>query len=531
MRFSLAILTIAASTLLGLPTLAADKLAGASRAKAARQLANHIDERIEARLATEGVEPADIADDAEFFRRVWLHLAGTIPPVSEVRRFLADSSADKRERVVDELLSRPSFVRQFTTFWRRAWLPEADTDPVAQARVPALEGWLRRQLLEDRKYDEIVRELLTAPLPKSGAASASQMNDGENGPLAFLLAKDAKPENLAATASRAFLGVRLDCAQCHDHPFDRWKRDQFWGFAAFFAGLERGEQNQPSQASLLKELPDRRDLPIPDTERIVSAAFLDGSEPKWGSRSGRHVLADWITSPKNPYFARAAVNRLWGHFFGVGIVDPVDDFSPANAPSHPELLEDLAKAFTAHDDDVKFLIRAIIGSHAYQRSSRRTGDEASAQLFAAMTIQGFSAEQLVRSLSSVVGTDPSSPSPDPRIAFSTPDELSTLFLRPGESPTQRQTTILQALTLMNGPTTAAALDLQRASLLAAVVDFPALSARERIETLYLGTLSRFPGPEEVARLEAYLASASDSGKAYGDILWALLNSAEFGCNH
>lgn len=509
----------------------ADKLAGASRAKAARQLSTLIDERIEARLSAEQVEPAAIADDAEYFRRVWLHLAGTIPPVSEVRRFLADDSPDKRDRIVDELLSRPSFVRQFITFWRRAWLPEADTDVLVQARVPALENWLRQQLLAERRYDELVRDLLTVPIPKTAAAGAGRMNDTENGPLAFFLAKEAKPENLAASASRAFLGVRLDCAQCHDHPFDNWKRDQFWSFAAFFAGLERGDNDQPSQAGLLHEITDRHDLPIPDTDRIVGAAYLDGTEPKWKSRGGRQLLADWITAPKNPYFAKAAVNRLWGHLFGIGIIDPVDDFSPANAASHPELLEELAKAFIAQEYDVKFLLRAIIGSQAYQRTSRQPRNETSLQLFAHMPVQGLSPEQLVRSLAPIVGTEIPNATPNPQFAFVPPDEISTIFTRPGESPTQRQTTILQALTLMNGRATATALDVENGSLLAAVIDFPAMTVAERIETLYLATLSRPPRVEESSRLERYVAAAAEARAAYGDILWALLNSTEFGCNH
>jgi hypothetical protein len=498
--------------------LAADRPGTAPRANVVQQLSAVIDRRIAARLAAEQVEPAARADDAEFFRRAWLHLGGTIPPVSEVRRFLADASPNKRERAVDELLSRPSYVRQFATFWRRAWLPEADTDVMAQVRAPALETWLRQQLLDDRRYDDLVRQVLAAPIPR---ASAPQSTDG---PLAFFLAHDAKPESLAASVSRAFLGVRLDCAQCHDHPFDRWKRDQFWSFAAFFAGLE---PNSTGQSGLLKEFPDRHDLPIPDTERIVSAAFLDGTEPRWKSRGGRQVLADWIASPKNPYFARAAVNRLWGHLFGIGLADPVDDFSPANPPSHPELLDDLADAFVDQGYDVKFLLRAIVGSQTYQRTSRQPSGEAPPSLFASMPVQGFSAEQAARSLALIVGTEAVNQQPVAGVA----DELSSLLSRPGESPTQRQTTILQALALMNGRTTAAAINVQNGSLIAAIVDFPAMSPRDRIESLYLGTLSRPPREHELARLEAYVSGAADPAAAYGDVLWALLNCAEFGCNH
>src|SRR5207253_142828 len=153
-----------------------------------------------------------------------------------------------------------------------------------------------------------------------------------------------------------FLGVRLECAQCHDHPFARWKRDQFWSQAAFFvAGA--------------KPAADRPHVPIPGSQRVAHARFLDGTQPPWPSAlSPRQTLADWLVTPENPFFARAAVNRLWGHFFGIGLVDPVDDLTEANPPSHPELLDELASAFAAHQFDIKFLIRAILLSNAYQLS-------------------------------------------------------------------------------------------------------------------------------------------------------------------
>lgn len=530
-NFGRMIAVIGIFILVSQPVRAADKLAAQSRRKAVQKLSAQIDARINARLVAENVAASEMADDAEFLRRVWLHLAGTIPPVSDIRRFLADKSPDKREQIVEELLSRPTFIREFTTFWRRAWLPEADTDVMVQARVPTLENWLRERLLENRQYDDLVRELLSVNIPRSAAASVSQINDADNGPVAFFLAREAKPESLAASASRAFLGVRLDCAQCHDHPFDSWKRDQFWSFAAFFSGLERGNSNQPTQQDLLQETPDRHFLAIPETDRIVSAVYLDGTEPKWKSRGGRQLLADWITSPQNPYFAKAAVNRIWDHLFGIGIVDPVDDFSPANAASHPELLDDLAEAFIAQKFDVKFLLQSIIGSEAYQRTSRQTQDDVPVQLFSHMPVQGLSAEQLVRSLSLIVGSDGDQVLSMPRPLAAAPDELSTLFTRPGESATQRQTTILQALVLMNGRSTATALDVERGALLAAVTDFPVMSPQDRLETLFLATLSRFPRSEESSWMLKHLESESDSRSAYSDLLWVLINSAEFGCNH
>jgi len=501
------------------PACAADKPKAGTRAAAVRKVADRVDERIAARYSAAGIEPSPRSDDAEFFRRVSLHLSGSIPPVSDVRTFLADGAADKRETAIDRLLARPSYVRHFATIWRRAWLPDADIDPQVQTFAPSLEAWLRQQLVDDRRYDELVRELLSVPVAKTAAASQLAMNDGLSGPLSFLLAREAKPENLAAGVSRSFLGVRLDCAQCHDHPYDLWKREQFWSFAAFFAGLERGGGNQLTLAGGLYEVSDRRELMIPETNRLAAAVFLDGSEPKWRTQSGRQLLANWITARDNPYFAKAAVNRLWGHLFGIGLVDPVDDFSTANAPSHPELLDELTAAFIERNFDVKFLLKSLLMSDTYQRTSRQFSEDLPPALYASFAVQGLSAEELVRSLTLILGADQS------------PEELALRFSRASESPTQRQMMILQALTMMNGFATARAIDADQGALLAAVIDFPGQTPAECVETLFVATLSRLPSGMESQRCVQSVETANDSRRGLGDVLWALLNSAEFGCNH
>jgi hypothetical protein len=221
---------------------------------------------------------------------------------------------------------------------------------------------------------------------------------------------------------------------------------------------------------------------------------------------------------------------LWGHLFGVGIVDPIDDFSPANPPSHPELLDELAAAFVARNYDVKFLLQSIMGSQAYQRTSRQMRGDLPLQLFAQMPVQGLSSEQLLRSLAMIVGVNGQVMTQTPQIGLPMQDNFAVLFTRPGESATQRQTTILQALALMNGRMTATAVDIENGPLLAAVIDFPS-TADERLETLFLATLSRPPTPEESARFVSYVDRAADAKAALGDILWALLNSTEFACNH
>src|SRR5262249_47807301 len=195
-------------------------------------------------------------------------------------------------------------------------------------------------------------------------------------------------EELAAGTVRVFLGVRIECAQCHDHPFAQWKRDQFWGQAAFFAGVRRPANDTGDFfiGTPLTELADRREITIPGTERVAQPVFLDGKEPQWKYRaSARATLADWMTGKDNPFFARTAVNRLWAQLFGVGIVEPVDDFTEENKPSHPELLDELAHQLAEHGFDFKFLLRAITLSKTYQQSSIYPGaSKPETRLFAYM---------------------------------------------------------------------------------------------------------------------------------------------------
>ncbi|MBC8112888.1 MAG: DUF1549 domain-containing protein, partial [Candidatus Saccharimonas sp.] len=307
-----------------------------AKADDAQDLAARIDKHLETRCKSDGVTPAERSDDAEFLRRVSLHLGGTIPPVSEARRFLRDESPDKREKLVNGLLDGSQYLTNFSHFWRRVMIPEGNTDLQARAQLPGFEAWLRQHLAKNTHYDALVKELLTYPL--SGDRRTDPFQPANSiAPISFYTTKQAKPENLAAATSRMFLGLRIECAQCHDHPVDTWKRQQFWGYAAFFAGIERLNPNQDFVGEV-KELYDRRELTIPETETVVQATLLDGTSPQWRTRvSSRRELADWITAKKNPFFARATVNRLWGHFFGVGIVDPIDDFTATNRPSHPEL--------------------------------------------------------------------------------------------------------------------------------------------------------------------------------------------------
>ena len=510
-------------------------------AKAASGLdAPALAKRIEYHLATgwtaSKAEPAPLAEDSEFLRRVSLDLTGRIPSVADVRAFLDDGSPDKRQRLVDHLLESPHFVTHFTSVWRSLLVPEATSNFQLRMLLPTFDSWLRKQIAGNVGYDTLVRGLLTTPLVNENrrAMMVNPYGDGsEPTALAFFMAKEVKPENLAAATARLFLGIRLECAQCHDHPQATWKREQFWSYAAFFAGIQR--QGQEGFYTPVREFNDRHELPIPGKEQVVQALFLDGKEPQFEYKvPARATLAKWITSGENPYFAKAGVNRFWAHFFGIGLIEPIDDLSKDNQPSHPELLEELAQQFAANQFDIKYLIRAIILSRPYQLSSTLThASQEDARLFARMAVKGLSAEQLYDSLVQATGYRDQTPINQRTVAGGVRSEFLTKFANP-EHRTEAQTSILQALYLMNGHFTAGVTSLERSELLAAVADSPFLDPDQQVETLFLAALSRRPRAEESDRLVKYVQSGGPrkSGRAaLGDVYWALLNCPEFILNH
>jgi hypothetical protein len=500
----------------------------------AKALADAIDRLLAARWAEAKVRPAPPADDAEYLRRVYFDLVGKTPTAAEARDFLDDSNPHKRSALVEALLDSPAYLSHATEVYRTLLLPEAETDFQIRALTPTFEAWLHKKIADEAGYDQIVREVLTVRLGSLGRrAGIAQDPRAEPSPLAYYVAKDAKPENLAAGTARTFLGIRLECAQCHNHKFDHWKREEFWGLAAFFAGVSR--QGKDEAHGAIREIADRRELPIPDTKQIVKAAFLDNTQPKWGRKAGgRELLAGWVTAADNPFFARAAANRVWARFFGTGIVDPVDDFREDNPPSHPELLDLLAKEFRSHGYDLKHLIRAITATKAYGLTSAVGRSElAPVNLFAAMPVRTLSPGQLFEALAQATGFREGSAA-NAFYAETTKDRFVQLFSTRDEKATEGETTILQALALMNGSLMADVTGLESGDTLTAIAEAPYLDTAGRIETIYLAALTRRPRPDELERLVPYVergGPAGDRPKALADVFWALLNSPEFRFNH
>jgi hypothetical protein len=558
--------------------------ANKSDRKDAEALAATIDRYFEARWAAAKVQPAPLADDAEFLRRVYLDLAGRIPTVTESRAFLDDGAADKRLRLIDSLLARPSYARHFANFWRSQWLSEVKSSFIGRFLAPGFERWIRSRLDEGAGYDQMVRELLTTPVDRARQALNDLYSNQSSTPVAFIIAKESKAEILAGSTARMFLGVRLECAQCHDHPFATWKREAFWGLAAFFAGIQT--QSAGDFSFPTGELNERREIAIPGSERVVQAGFLDGTEPRWKFRTGaRETLADWVTAPSNPYFSRAAVNRLWAHLFGMGLTEPVDDMMGQETVAHHQaLLDELAKQFTAHRFDLKFLLRAMTASKVYQLSSSRpNASPTEPALFARRQLKGLSPEQLFDSVATATGyyePPPSNPFEAIYGVGSARADFLAKFAEQTAKSSDAQTSILQALALMNGTVIADATSVERGATLAAVADAPFLTLPERIETLYLAVLSRKPRARELDRAVKYIETrmkvplpedkanprpkAADwadtlermgkfagdvrAGKvtfpqrllteeerrhhhALADVYWALLNGGEFMLNH
>jgi hypothetical protein len=498
----------------------------------AADLAARIDQRLEALWRSAQITPAPAANDGEFLRRVSLDIVGRIPRVADVHQFLRDASADKRDRLVDLLLDDPRYAVHFANVWRAELVPEVTAHREAAAFQAGFEAWLQARLRAGVSYDRLVRELLTVPIASGKDGDSDARNDTpvlrdptRPNPLAFFAVKEARPENLAAAVSRTFLGIRLECAQCHNHPFAKWSQEQFWQQAAFFAGIER--QGKGIFAPL-SEVADRRELTPPERLGPQAAEFLDGTRPTWKvGQSSRVALAEWVTSPKNPYFARAAANRLWAHFFGIGLVEPADDFRDDNPASDAETLEILTQSLVESGFDLKHLIRGICRSRAYQRTSTWThASQDTTALPARTTVKALTPEQLFDSLALATGYR------DEQDKGAARRQFSARFNLVG-SRGEPETSVQQALTLLNGRFVTWATDPEANPTLIAVTQTPGMTLPERIEALYLATLSRKPSAAEQERLLRRFEKAERPHEAQqlADVFWVLLNSAEFRLNH
>jgi len=483
------------------------------------ELAGLIDQHIEKRLKTERVAPAEQADDAEFLRRVYLDLHGVIPTAEQTTRFLSDTRQDRRARLIESLLADPRYGEYLADVWQGYLVsPLADDRRV---RADQLRKWLTERF-NTKTWDRITTDLLTA---------TGKM---EENPAVVYMIEGRLPRtvtDLTDLTSRYFLGVRLSCAQCHDHPFVSWKQQEFWGMAAFFTQVQTPGKPKMVYTAGIKDNPDLTLNSLkdgaPDGFLFRPPTFIGGEELKVDKQTpNRAALATWLTSAKNPYFARAMVNRTWWRLFGRGLVNPVDDMHSANESSHPELLDLLAKQFAESGFDHKYLTRAIVLSRAYQRTSR-TGDapDKQAALFGRMSVKVLAAGQLYDSLVTILGT-PVRKSGGPQT--DTRAEFVQFFSDDGDpNPTAYRRGIPHLLRQMNSDQFAG----RNLTTLAARLGKQGRSGEEVAGNLFLAILSRHPTADEQKLFRGHVTKSKSLETATRELAWALLMTSEFSLNH
>jgi hypothetical protein len=480
---------------------------------------NFIDEQIQRELKRLGLPSSPMSGQGEFLRRVHLDVTGRLPAFEEVRAFLnTPDSPAKRQRAIDELLQRGEFVDFWTMRLADLLLISGKS---GDDSTRAYHDWLREQVARNAPFDQLVRSLLTA----SG-------NVSREGPANyFMLATD--PRDIAEHVGRMFLGTQIACARCHAHPSDRWTREDYHRFAAYFARVTRDGGAVKVSA--------HGEVDHPKTGKALSPKPLGATvaSPAGDSVDRRLELAAWTTAPDNPLFARNIVNRVWKHLMGRGLVEPVDDLRPTNPPTHPALLDALSSDFVAGHYDLRRLIRTIVSSRVYQLSSRALeGNRADDRFYSHASPKELPAAAFLDAVAQVTGVPerfegyPADTRATQLIGSRTPsfalDVLGRCSReRPCEGPARAGGGLAQALHLINGTTINNKLAGGR--LAALLARRPADA--DIIEELYLSALTRPPGAAELAEWKGLLKAAASREEAGQDLLWALLNSREFAFNH
>jgi hypothetical protein len=489
------------------------------------QLAKFIDEQVNARLKQNEVAASAQCTDGEFIRRVYLDIAGVIPPAERVAEFLDSKDPNKRAKLIDELLESPRYGKYFGEIWANAIVPTDST--LRRLSTTALESWLAERFNNNTAWDKIVHDIITA----EGAMTE------KNGATTFFVANPSA-DKLTDKTTQLFLGVQLQCAQCHNHPFTDYKQNEYWAMAAFFMNTRiNGNPNQAAKKGnqiTITESATGKKMRLPLDAKIVPAKFLSGPEANLNKKEPyRPILADWVTSKENRFFAKAISNKLWYHFHGRAIVNPVDDMHDDNPATHPELLAGLADQMKVNNFDLKYMIRAICNSETYQRSSRPTGNNGDDQeLFSHALVRNMTPEQLYDSLEAVIKSETASNAPrgkkvnkNQRNNNARSQFVLSFGLDSGFNPLEYQAGIPQALRLMNSR------QINTTQGIVAQAMKASKAPEGVVEYLYLATVSRRPSTEEMTRLTTYVGKQSDPRAAYGDIAWALLNSSEFALNH
>lgn len=494
------------------------------------------------------VTPSDRADDAEWLRRVYLDIVGHIPPADVVDAFIANEDPDKRLKLISQLLDDPGYVRNFTTIWTNVLLGRTTPDRTNRA---AFEKFLREAFARERPWNEVVYDMLTA-----------EGHFEENGAVNYLLGQlQGNPNDpeyhveVTARTARVFLGMQVQCTQCHNHPFNEWKQNQFWEFNSFLRQVRRNDVDRYNPATGQDE-DDYSELVWMDFEgpvyyetrqgvmQVAYPTYFTETVDSGFNTDRRAEFAELVCHQDvDQQLARAFVNRMWGHFFGYGFTRPIDDMGPHNVPSHPEVLERLTAEFVASGYNIKDLIREICQTEAYHLTSQfnennQIDNPAAGEvpLFSHMYVKTMQAEQLYDSLivatnahqSGQAGYDQA----EQQRAEWMQEYLRIFGGNETDEPTLFSGSIPQALLMMNGELVERAISADRGGYLHTVLsDSRYRNDNARIQALFISALGRMPSRNETNTFAQGMRNVADPLAAYQDLYWALLNSNEFILNH
>ncbi|XZE17847.1 DUF1549 and DUF1553 domain-containing protein [Pirellulaceae bacterium SH449] len=493
--------------------------------KAPEQAGNYIDALVKEKLQKLRLPESELCSDEDFVRRTSIDIVGLLPTEEETVQFVTSTDADKRSKWIDTLLDR----KEFSEIWAMKWsnlLMIKSNNQVSYKAAYLYYNWLTNKIAADTPIDQIVRELVSA----TGGTF-------EN-PATNFYQVELDRLKLSENVAQTFMGIRTQCAQCHNHPFDRWTMGDYYGFVAFFAQIGRKQGEDYRQLVVFNAGGGETNHPVGGA--VVKPKFLGGEVPDVAGKDRRQVLADWITSQDNPYFAQSIANRIWAHFTGVGIVNPVDDFRASNPPSNPELLDELAKRLVEYKYDIKQLVRDICNSHTYQRSCTPVpGNETDTRNYSHATVRRIPAENLLDCISQATNTkDKFRGLPQGARAVQIADGATSNYFLTSFGRSQRTTvcedeattdpSLSQALHLINGDATGGKIN--SGGLLKTWKD-QGLSQHQIIERIYMRCLSRAPTESETANLLKSIAESPNEDQGLQDVFWAVLNSREFIFNH
>lgn len=488
---------------------------------------NEVDRLVDIKLKQLQYAPAELCTDAEFIRRASLDVTGLLPTVEQTREFLASDDPKKRSQYIDDLLDSPAFAKFWSLKWGD-WL-RLTSKRIGNEAVFKYHRWIESALRENMPYDQFARELLAS----SGSTLAN--------PPANFYRTAADMHECVETFSQLFLGARLQCAKCHNHPFERWTQDNYYGLAAFFDRVQRKKTARPGE--MFVWVSDSGEVVQPRTGQTMKPWLPGaGSQEIENAADRREVLVKWLTEPSNPYLAKIEVNRIWGELFARGIVDPIDDFRDSNPPSNSELLDWLAEQFVSSGFDRKHILRTILNSRTYQASYRASESNSEDQLyFSHQEPRLLSAEQLLDAINQVTGIkDPLGTLPEDVRAtqLPAPDLVKLDFLKVFGQPERStvcacerssESNLGMAIEFFNGPFLHQKLRSDKNRFRVAIA--AGKSDQEIVTELYLAAVCRPPSPGELEIAVKQIALRGERPAGFEDICWALLNTDEFLFQH